>query len=59
MAADVPVGERVNLEALRTDSATFRTLVESRANRREEWFAEPIGRIGVCNVPLPVRAKPG
>jgi peptidylprolyl isomerase len=59
IAADVPAAERVNLEALRTDSATFGALVESRANRREEWFAEPIGRIGVCNVPLPVRAKPG
>jgi peptidylprolyl isomerase len=57
MAADVPANERVNLEALRTDSATFKALVESRANRREEWFAEPIGRIGVCNMPLPVRTK--
>ena len=59
MAADVPASERESLQALRTDSATFRALVESRANRREEWFAEPIGRIGVCNVPLPVRARPG
>lgn len=58
MMADVPVGERVKLEALRTDSATFRTLVESRANRREEWFKEPAGRIDICNVPLPVRVKP-
>ena len=58
MASDVPAAERESLQALRTDSATFRTLVESRANRREEWFAEPIGRIGVCNVPLPVRARP-
>jgi peptidylprolyl isomerase len=57
MAADVPAGERLALEALRTDSATFKALVESRANRREEWFAEPIGRIGVCNVPMPVRNK--
>jgi peptidylprolyl isomerase len=55
MAADVSPAERMKLEALRTDSATFKALVESRANRREEWFKEPIGRIGVCNVPLPVR----
>jgi peptidylprolyl isomerase len=57
LAADVPMEERANLEALRTDSATFRKYVESRANRREEWFKESVGRIGVCNVPLPVRER--
>ncbi|HXF78683.1 MAG TPA: peptidylprolyl isomerase [Usitatibacter sp.] len=59
LAADVPAGERLKLEALRTDSATFRAYVESRANRKESWFKVPVGRIGVCNVPLPVRVKPG
>jgi peptidylprolyl isomerase len=59
MAADVPASEREKLQALRTDSATFKALVASRASRREEWFKEPVGRIGVCNVPLPVRTKPG
>ncbi len=57
LAADVPESERLKLEALRTDSATFRTVVETRANRREEWFKEPVGRVGVCNLPLPVREK--
>jgi len=59
LAADVPAGERLKLEALRTDSATFRMVVESRANRREAWFKNPAGSIGVCNVPLPVRVKEG
>lgn len=58
LAADVPEGERLKLEALKTESATFRTVVESRATRKEEWFHDPVGRIGVCNVPLPVRIKP-
>ena len=57
VAADVPAAERIELEALRTDSATFRTLVATRANRREEWFREPVGKIGICNVPLPVRVR--
>ena len=57
IGADVPAAERQGLEALRTESATFKTLIENRANRREEWFAEPIGKIGVCNMPLPVRVK--
>jgi peptidylprolyl isomerase len=59
LAADIPAGERLDLEALRTDSATFKAYVASRANRKEPWFKEPVGRIGVCNVPLPVRAKKG
>jgi len=57
LAADLPPGERLDLEVLRTDSATFKAYVESRANRKEAWFKEPVGRIGVCNVPLPVRAR--
>lgn len=57
MAADVPESERVNLEALRTDSATFRAVIESRRFRRESWFLDPIGRINLCNVPLPVRVR--
>lgn len=56
LASDVPAGERTNLEVLRTDSETFRQVIESRRNRHEEFFVEPTGRINVCNVPLPVRA---
>lgn len=57
LAADVPEAERVNLEALRTESDTFRAVIESRRFRREEFFVEPTGHINVCNVPLPVRVR--
>lgn len=57
MMADLPAGERVAYETLKSDSATFKALVASRATRKEEWFQDPVGRIGVCNVPLPVRIK--
>jgi peptidylprolyl isomerase len=57
VAADMPAHERVDLEALRTDSKTFALLVAARANRREPWFKVPAGRVDVCNVPLPVRRK--
>lgn len=57
VAADVPAAERVELEALKTESATFKAWVASRATRKESWFKEPIGRIGVCNLTLPVRDK--
>ena len=55
LAADLPPAQRLDLEALRTDSATFHTIVEARRNRREPWFFRPANRIDVCNVPLPVR----
>ncbi len=57
VAADVPEAERTNLELLRTDTATFRELIEARRNRREPWFQLPAGRIEIGNVPLPVRLK--
>jgi len=55
VAADVPAGERAPLELLRTDSQAFQDLVQSRRIRQEEWFATSPGKVGLCNVPLPVR----
>jgi peptidylprolyl isomerase len=55
VAADVPPAERTPLEVLRTDTPTFATLVDIRRTRREEWFKNPVGRIELCNVPIPVR----
>jgi peptidylprolyl isomerase len=55
LAADVPAGERTNLEVLRTDTPTFQALVETRRNRRDEWFKRPAGYVELCNVPIPVR----
>jgi peptidylprolyl isomerase len=58
IAADVPESQRSRLEVLRTDTRTFADLIESRRNRREEFFKVQAGRIDVCNVPLPVRSAP-
>ena len=57
VAADVPEAERAKLLVLRTDTSTFNDLIESRRNRRDEWYKVPAGRIDVCNVPLPTKAK--
>lgn len=56
LAADLPEAQRSPLQVLRTDTATFRKLVEARRTRRESWFLQPTGRIELCNVPVPVRA---
>ena len=55
LAAELPVGERTALEALRTDTPTFDKLVEIRRNRKDAWYKVPAARIDICNVPLPVR----
>jgi len=56
VAADLPPNERTALEVMRTDTKTFEQLIESRRNRREEWFQFQAGRIEIGNVPIPVRA---
>jgi peptidylprolyl isomerase len=54
---DVPAAERADLEALRTDSATFAKVIDARRNRHDDFYADPPGGVDVCNIPLPVRAR--
>jgi cyclophilin family peptidyl-prolyl cis-trans isomerase len=58
IAADVPKSERTPIEVLRTNSATFRAVLEQRRQRHEPWFKFSPDHIDLCNVPLPVRAIP-
>lgn len=58
LAADLPPARRTPLEALRTDSATFATLLHNRRFRQDEWYKRPAGQIDVCNMALPVRVQP-
>ena len=58
LAADLPPGERLSLEVMRTDTPTFAALVESRRNRSDDWYRVPAGHIDLCNVPIPVRPRP-
>ena len=59
VAADVPAAERTQIEVLRTDSTTFRALLDQRRDRHEPWFKHNPGVIDLCNVPLPVRSPGG
>jgi peptidylprolyl isomerase len=59
VAADLPERERTQIEVLRTDSATFRAVLDQRRDRREPWFKHNPGVIDLCNVPLPVRTPGG
>ena len=53
--ADVPAAERTALQVIRTDTATFAELIESRRNRLDDWNKTPAGHIELCNVQLPTR----
>jgi peptidylprolyl isomerase len=55
VAADVPAAERTPLEIFRTDTAAFTAFVEARRTRTDEWFKSKVGRVELCNVPIPVR----
>ncbi|MES1263685.1 MAG: peptidylprolyl isomerase, partial [Peristeroidobacter soli] len=58
LASDVPEAERTALEVLRTDTPLFAKYVESRRNRRDNWYVMPAGHVDVCNVTIPVREVP-
>lgn len=58
LASDLPEAQRTPLQLLRTDTPLFTAVVESRRNRRDDWYKVPAGHIDLCNVPLPVRAPP-
>ena len=55
LASEVPEAQRTRLQVLRTDTQTFRDVVEARRNRRDDFYKRPAGHIDLCNVPLPVR----
>ena len=57
LGSDLAEDEQLRLELLQTNTATFEQLVDARRYRREAWFADPTGRIGLCHVPLPVRLR--
>lgn len=55
LGRELPPEERAHLEVMRTDSDAFRSWIQARRTRTEEWFVNPTGRVSVCNVPIPSR----
>jgi peptidylprolyl isomerase len=58
LASEVPENVRIPLQVLRTDTQTFRDLLESRRNRVDEFYKRPAGHIDLCNVSIPTRETP-
>jgi peptidylprolyl isomerase len=55
LGSEVAKSERLELEALKTNTEIFKNLIEARRNRKEEWFHHSSGRLEICNMMLPVR----
>ena len=55
LASQLPDAQRERIEVLRTDTATFDALVESRRNRSDDFYHRPAGHIDLCNIAIPVR----
>jgi peptidylprolyl isomerase len=55
LAADVPEAERSNWEVMRTESASFKAVVEAQRNRGGPWTKVAAGHVDLCNVPIPTR----
>lgn len=57
LAADVPEAERSKFEVMRTDSATYKAVVEAARNRGGPWTKVSAGHVELCNAPIPVREQ--
>jgi peptidylprolyl isomerase len=58
VGSDVPASERIALQIMDTNSASFSELVRSRAHRPEPWFVHRPGYVDTCGVPVPTRVAP-
>ena len=58
MGSQLKPSEQLNIEVMRTDTPRFQDYVTARTHRLDDWFADPTGRIAVCNVGVPSRTSP-
>lgn len=56
LLADIPEAERPQLEIMRTDTATWQALVESRRHASGDWYVHSAEHTNVCNINVPTRA---
>lgn len=55
LAADLPASERLDLQVLRSDSASFAALIDARRSGRSAFYPQPVGKVDVCDMLPPVR----
>jgi cyclophilin family peptidyl-prolyl cis-trans isomerase len=55
LASDLPPPQRPRVEILRTRSPTFQRLLQAARDRHDAFFTTPPGKVGICDLPVPVR----
>lgn len=55
LAADLPASERLDIQVLRSDSASFAALLDARRNGRSAFYPTPVGKLELCDMLPPVR----
>lgn len=58
MGDELAPDRQVRLEVLRSDRPAFARWLETRRNRRDDWYVRPAGAIDLCNVRIPIRSAP-
>ena len=58
VAADVPPDQRSRFEVMRTDSATYQSVLDAQRNRGGPWTKVAAGHLDLCAAPIPVREQP-
>ena len=59
LASELPRNQRLPLEIMRTESKSFRHLIQAMAHRHDAFYKVGSGHIGLCAVVPPVRLIPG
>lgn len=55
LGTELPAAEQLPVEVMKTDSAVFAAMVETRRNRTGGWFVKQSGYTDVCNIAVPAR----
>jgi peptidylprolyl isomerase len=58
VAADLPEAERSKLEVMRTETATYRAVLDAQRNRGGPFTKYSSGHLDLCAAPIPVRERP-
>ena len=56
--ADIPEAQRPDVKVFRTETPQWNEIVESRRNRKDDWYVHPAGVIDLCNITVPVKIEP-
>lgn len=55
LGSELEASEQLPLQVMKTENDVFADMVETRRNRRNDWFVSQMNYTDVCNIAVPVR----